>query len=91
MPMITLRGKGQVTIPGTLRRQLKLNPGDVLEATVEKGRLVIVPKEVIDRGVLLREMREVFDQQVEDKFSGMSEKEIMAAAEEIVEDDRKKK
>jgi AbrB family looped-hinge helix DNA binding protein len=87
MPMITLRGKGQVTIPGTLRRELQLSPGDVLEATVEGGRLVMIPKAMIDRGVLMREMNEAFNSPVTDSFSGMNEDEIMLAAEQIVNED----
>ncbi len=88
MPMVTMRGKGQVTVPGVLRRELHLNPGDVLEATVEKGRLVMTPKTVVDRPTLVKEMTDAFVEPVSDRFSNMSEDDIMDAAIQIVDEDR---
>jgi AbrB family looped-hinge helix DNA binding protein len=39
-----LSTKGQVVLPGPIRRKLGLEAGDLLEATLEAGRLVLVPK-----------------------------------------------
>jgi antitoxin PrlF len=36
MPVSTLTRKGQTTIPGEIRRHLKLKPGDRIEFFVEK-------------------------------------------------------
>lgn len=36
--------KGQVVLPGAIRRKLDLRPGDALEAHVEAGRIVLTPK-----------------------------------------------
>jgi len=90
MPMITMRGKGQLTVPGILRRELHLNSGDVLEATVEKGRLVMIPKTVVDKETLIKEMSDVLSKPVEGRFADMSEDEIMATAIQIIDEDRKK-
>jgi AbrB family looped-hinge helix DNA binding protein len=39
-----LSTKGQVVLPGLLRRRLGLRPGDPLDATVESGRIVLTPR-----------------------------------------------
>ena len=36
--------KGQVVLPGPLRRRLGLRAGDSLEATIEAGRIVLIPQ-----------------------------------------------
>ena len=35
--------KGQVVLPGPLRRRLGIRAGDALEANVEAGRIVLTP------------------------------------------------
>ncbi len=36
--------KGQVVLPGPIRRRLNIRPGDPLDANVEKGRIVLTPR-----------------------------------------------
>jgi AbrB family looped-hinge helix DNA binding protein len=36
--------KGQVVLPGPIRRRLGLQPGDPLDAKVERGSIVLTPK-----------------------------------------------
>jgi AbrB family looped-hinge helix DNA binding protein len=44
MPVSTVTSKGQTTIPGEIRRLLKLKPGDRIEFVVEAdGKVVLVP------------------------------------------------
>jgi AbrB family looped-hinge helix DNA binding protein len=38
-----ISSKGQVVLPGPIRRRLGLGPGDVLEATVKSGQIVLTP------------------------------------------------
>ncbi len=38
-----LSTKGQVVLPGPLRRRLGLRPGDPLDANIEGGRIVLTP------------------------------------------------
>jgi len=40
-PFIRIRRNGQVTLPLEIRQQLGLQDGDLLEATVHNGRLVL--------------------------------------------------
>lgn len=37
--------KGQIVLPGPIRRKLGLRAGDKLEASVEGGRIVLTPQE----------------------------------------------
>jgi AbrB family looped-hinge helix DNA binding protein len=39
-----LSTKGQVVLPGPIRRKLGLETGDELEAAIEGGRIVLTPK-----------------------------------------------
>lgn len=36
--------KGQVVLPGPIRRRLGLRPGDPLDANIEDGRIVLTPR-----------------------------------------------
>ncbi len=47
MPESTVTSKGQTTIPGEIRRHLKLKPGDRVEFVVQRdGKVVLVPATV---------------------------------------------
>ncbi|MBF0384121.1 MAG: AbrB/MazE/SpoVT family DNA-binding domain-containing protein [Magnetococcales bacterium] len=41
MPLVTMRERGQVTIPGDIRRALDLEPGTILEAHEEDGKIIL--------------------------------------------------
>ena len=49
MPLVTVKPKYQVTIPATVRKLAGLGVGDLLEATVEGGKITLAPKSLIDR------------------------------------------
>lgn len=49
MPYVKVKTKGQVTIPVEFRRDLNLKEGDLLEALVEGGGILLKPKTVVDR------------------------------------------
>lgn len=51
MPLVRVKTKFQVTLPTALRAQMGVKVGDLLEAKVEKGKMTLVPKPVIDRGI----------------------------------------
>lgn len=36
--------KGQVVLPGPIRRRLDIRPGDPLEVNIEDGRIVLAPR-----------------------------------------------
>lgn len=43
--------KYQVVIPASVRAQVDVNVGDLLEAKVEKGKITFTPKSLLDRGI----------------------------------------
>ncbi|MBF0307314.1 MAG: AbrB/MazE/SpoVT family DNA-binding domain-containing protein [Alphaproteobacteria bacterium] len=50
MSLVTIKPKFQVTIPATLRARIDLHEGDLLEATLVEGGILLRPKVVVDRG-----------------------------------------
>ncbi len=51
MSVVTVKNKYQIVIPQYIRRQLPLEVGDLLEASVEDGRITLTPKSLVDRHV----------------------------------------
>jgi AbrB family looped-hinge helix DNA binding protein len=49
MSLVTVKNKYQVVIPAKVRKAAGIAVGDLLDATVENGRLLFTPKTVIDR------------------------------------------
>lgn len=47
--LVKIQRKGQMTLPSRLRAAIGVGEGDRLEATVERGRIVLSPTYVIDR------------------------------------------
>ena len=47
--LVKLQRKGQMTLPSRLREALGVEEGDIIEATIERGRVVLTPKIFIDR------------------------------------------
>jgi AbrB family looped-hinge helix DNA binding protein len=51
MPIVTVKNKYQVVIPQGVRKQIGVAVGDILEAKVERGRITLTPKSVVDRAI----------------------------------------
>lgn len=49
MTLVKVKTRGQVTLPSMIREQAGLNVGDLLEAKVERGKITLTPKSLIDR------------------------------------------
>lgn len=48
MTIIRLRSKGQLTLPDAIRRAAHVHEGDVLEADVRDGGIVLRPMKLVD-------------------------------------------
>jgi AbrB family looped-hinge helix DNA binding protein len=70
---VVLRPRRQITIPGEICDRLGIEPGDVLELTVEKSVLKATPKKyrALDA---VNEIQETF------RRSGIGEKELLKEA-----------
>lgn len=51
MAIVTVKNKYQIVIPHGLRKQVGINIGDLLEARVEKGKIIFTPKTLIDSSI----------------------------------------
>jgi AbrB family looped-hinge helix DNA binding protein len=51
MPVVRVKEKYQVTLPSKVREALGVEIGDFLEAEAEKGRIVLKPKALVDKGI----------------------------------------
>ena len=52
MALVTVKPKFQVTIPAKVRERIDLREGDLLDATVVAGGILLRPKAVVDRGAV---------------------------------------
>ena len=78
MPLVTVKEKFQVTIPAKVRHQVTLHVGDILEASVEEGAIVLRPKAVVDRAALAGRLQEILARTpTAPEFANKSEQEIM--------------
>jgi AbrB family looped-hinge helix DNA binding protein len=51
MAIVTIKNKYQVVIPQRVREQVGVQVGDLLEAQVDKGKIVFTPKSIVDRAI----------------------------------------
>lgn len=51
MALVFVKKKYQVVIPELVRRKIRLQVGDLLEARAERGKITFTPKAVVDRGI----------------------------------------
>ena len=51
MAIVTVKNKYQVVIPQSIRDQVGVNVGDVIEAKAHNGTIVFEPKTIVDRAI----------------------------------------
>ncbi len=51
MSIVKVKTKGQVTLPTAIRERVGLNIGDLLEAKIERGNIVLTPQSLVDRHI----------------------------------------
>jgi AbrB family looped-hinge helix DNA binding protein len=51
MAIVTVKNKYQVVIPRSVRDKVAVNVGDLFEANVEKGKITLTPKSLVDRRI----------------------------------------
>jgi len=52
MTLVRVKDKYQVTIPASVRSQLGIAQGELLDVRAERGKIVLTPKTVVDRAGL---------------------------------------
>ncbi len=73
---VVLRPKRQVTLPREVCDQLGIQPGDVLEITVEESTLIARPRKVVTLEAL-KEIQQAFER------SGVTEQELQEAGRRV--------
>jgi AbrB family looped-hinge helix DNA binding protein len=60
MELVTVKNKFQIVIPQSIREQAHIGIGDLLEASIEGGKITFTPKTVVDRNLAeaLQDVRE---------------------------------
>ncbi|MFT4233991.1 MAG: AbrB/MazE/SpoVT family DNA-binding domain-containing protein [Microbacterium sp.] len=66
MSLVTVKPKFQVTIPVKLREQIALQEGDVLDAVLVQGGILLRPKAVVDKLDVANQLNAVFAQAPKD-------------------------
>ena len=61
MALVRVKTKFQVTLPDSVRKQVGINVGDLLETKVERGKIMLVPKAVVDRDEYTTRQRRVIN------------------------------
>ena len=92
MTLVTVKPKFQVTIPAKLRKGLDLREGDVMEASVLGGGILLRPQEVLDRGEVADRVAAILagiEPAPED--AGRSEDEIIAESVAAVAEARRRR
>jgi AbrB family looped-hinge helix DNA binding protein len=51
VPLVRIKTKYQVTLPTEVRKRAGVQIGDLLEARLERGKITLTPKTMIDRGI----------------------------------------
>jgi AbrB family looped-hinge helix DNA binding protein len=51
MSIVRVKTKRQVTLPAAIADQVGLNVGDLLEAKIERGKITLTPKSLIDQRI----------------------------------------
>jgi AbrB family looped-hinge helix DNA binding protein len=64
MAIVTVKNKFQVVIPRSVRNQIGVSVGDLLDARAERGRIVLKPKVVVDRDEYTPAQRRRIDAQL---------------------------
>jgi len=90
MPLVKVKQKYQVTIPATIREQVELDIGDMLEATISKEGILLKPQVVADRKPIIAKLEKALKKKTKgDPYLDKTDSEIMKEALKIVKAARK--
>lgn len=90
MALVKLKQKGQMTLPAEIRSALSLKEGDLLEVSVEGGKVSLSPKMVVDRRSEAFERMEEIGDRVRERLvvEGKTEESLEQMIEDTVKEVR---
>ncbi len=75
MPFVKVLRGGQITMPKELRKVLEIKEGDILEVQMEKNKVVLKPKILVDKNQAWARLNQVMAK-VGKRHGKTSEKEV---------------
>ena len=75
MPFVKVLRGGQITMPKELREVLEIKEGDILEVQMEKNKVVLKPKVLVDRDHAWKRLDKIIAK-VAKRHGKTSEKEV---------------
>ena len=75
MPFVKVLRGGQITMPKELREVLEIKEGDILEVQMEKNKVVLKPKVLVDKNQAWKKLNKIMAK-VGKRHSKISEKEV---------------
>jgi len=89
MPFVKVLRGGQITMPKELRKVLEIKEGDILEVQMEKNRVVLKPKILMDKDQAWDRLNQVMAK-VGKRHRKTSEKEVESDVLEAIKTVRSK-
>ena len=89
MPFVKVLRGGQITMPKELRKVLEIKEGDILEVQMEKNKVVLKPKILMDKDQALDRLNQVMAK-VGKRHRKTSEKEVESDVLEAIKTVRSK-
>jgi AbrB family looped-hinge helix DNA binding protein len=75
MPFVRVLRGGQITMPKELRKMLEIREGDILELEMEKDKVVLKPKVLVDKDQAWNKLNRVMAK-VGERHRKIPEKEV---------------
>ena len=75
MPFVKVLRGGQITMPKELREVLEIKEGDILEVQMEKNKVVLKPKVLLDKNQAWKRLDKIMAK-VAKRHGKISEKEV---------------
>ena len=75
MPFVRVLRGGQITMPKELRKVLEIKEGDILEVQMEKNKVILKPKVLVDKDQAWARLHQIMAK-VGKRHSKISEKEV---------------
>jgi AbrB family looped-hinge helix DNA binding protein len=89
MPFVKVLRGGQITMPKELREVLEIKEGDILEVQMEKNKVVLKPKVLVDKNQAWRKLNQVMAK-VGKRHGKISKKEVESDALDAIKTVRSK-
>jgi len=89
MPFVKVLRGGQITMPKELRKVLEIKEGDILEVQMEKNKVVLKPKILMDKDQAWKRLNKVMAK-VGKRHRKTSEKEVESDVLEAIKTVRSK-